>query len=473
MAEEDIAPLEAGAAYQSLELPRRALKALSGLEGLAAGPLSPLGRLEAPAGAADAGALASAWEKLGGAWEWAVPALFDPHRTVALVMGDGNTNLVGQYLFPDAAALGPGFHLSVGGEALTLAGPLSLWFLGAGLYSRLALEDVMEVEPFRIELSAGHFWALMACLDAYRAVALARRLRRLGGGPAGVGLEDAAKAWSDGVSFPNPGWAVSLFSLLVPDLVPRDLEQGLPRLLAEMARQGHLQAAGESGEVLYALPEALSPLLWGPTTALSFGLVSQRLAGPGGAEVTILGGWRTLGGVWIADLSELGLGKAALALLGPTLATAVIDNVIGEDTPAMSWEGFAMDTPFARDALVSRLREMEAAGKAAAAATGAPEEAAPATPGFCARCGHELREGARFCRGCGAEVPGAEAGAAAPAAVYRRCPWCGSKVAEELAFCNRCGKPLREAELQARFCPGCGSRLREGARFCRGCGMKL
>jgi len=48
MAEEDIAPLEAGAAYQSLELPRRALKALSGLEGLAAGPLSPLGRLQAP-----------------------------------------------------------------------------------------------------------------------------------------------------------------------------------------------------------------------------------------------------------------------------------------------------------------------------------------------------------------------------------------------------------------------------------------
>ncbi|NPV60951.1 MAG: zinc ribbon domain-containing protein [Actinobacteria bacterium] len=469
MAEDDIAPREASAEYETLELPRRALKALSGLEGLAAGPLSPLGRMEAPAGEADAGALISAWEKLEGAWRWAVPALLDPHRTVALVMGDGNTNLVGQYLFPDAEALGPGFHVSVGKEALTLAGPLSLWHLGATLYSHLTLEEVAEVEPLRLEPSADHFWALMACLDAYRAVALARRLRRIGGGPAGVSAEDAARMWSEGLSFPNPGWAVSLFSLLAPEEVPHDLPERLPRLLEEMARQGQLKAAGDAGSPLYALPEALSPLLWGPTTALNFGLVTQRLTADGSAELTVIGGWRTPGGVWMTDLSELRSGKAALALVGPTLATTIIDNLIGEGYLAPAWEEFAMDTPYTRDALVSRLREMEAAGAAAAAVMGAPETESP-SPGFCPACGHPLRAGARFCKGCGAEV--ATAGLHPAAAVESpRCPHCGSALAEGMAFCNKCGRPLQQE--QPAFCPGCGSKLRPGAKFCRECGRKL
>lgn len=357
---------------------------------------------------------------------------------------------------------------------MTLAGPLSPWFIGDGLYSHLALEDVAEVEPFHMEMSADHFWALMACLDAYRAAALERRLRRIGGGPAGVGVEDAARMWTDGISLPNPGWVVSLFSLLAPDEVPRDLPQRLPRLFAEMARQGQLVSAADAGGALYALPEALSPLLWGPTTAFYFGLVTQRLAAGGSVEVTIVGGWRTPGGVWLADLSTLASGKAALALVGPALAEAIIDNVIDEDALAPSWEEFVMDTPYARNALIPRLRELRVKGEAVAAAAGAaPGQGVSAPPGFCARCGKPLRAGARFCGVCGATMEGSEAGADVAGVGLRRCPSCGNELQEDFEFCNACGRPLQREELQPDFCPWCGSQLRKGARFCQECGKQI
>lgn len=485
----DITPTRDSAGYETLALPRRALKALGAVDGLIAGPLSPLGRMEAPAGAADAGALITAWEKLEGAWAWAVPALLDPRRTIALVMGDGNSNLVGQYLFPDPDAYGPGFQVSVGEDALTLTGPLTLGLLGIGLYSHLALEDVAEAEPYRSELPSSHLWALAACLDAFRAAALERRLQRSGGAPLGISRAEVEKAWTDGVSRPNPGWAVSLFSLLAPDGVPEGLPEGLGRLLADMARQGWLiEAAGPRGE-LYALPDFLSSLLWGLTTAFDFGLVSLRLADRQVAETTALAGWRTPGGVWLADLSGLAGGRAALALVGPSLALEIIDNALGEDSMAPPWEEFAFDTPFTRDAVLARLRasgtreetadvlpsdrhvSRESRDDAADAAhEGQPGELS----GFCPACGKPLRQGARFCRQCGKK---AEPGEPLAEAMPGFCPACGKPLREGARFCRGCGHEVRgsanDQEHGSGLCPSCGEKVREGVRFCRNCGTEL
>ena len=50
----------------------------------------------------------------------------------------------------------------------------------------------------------------------------------------------------------------------------------------------------------------------------------------------------------------------------------------------------------------------------------------------CPGCGHENREGARFCAGCGADL-------------MRRCPSCGAEAPEASRFCDACGKPLTAA----------------------------
>jgi Double zinc ribbon len=430
----DITLREDAAGYETLEISRRALRALSGIEGLQGGPLSPLARMQSPVGAADTSALVAAWEALDDTWKWAVPALLDPRRTIALVMGDGNTNVIGQYLFPDAEAYGPGFNVNVGKETVTLTGPTSLDLLHVGLYSGLALEDVPELEPFRVDLAADYFWVLMACLDAYRAVALALRLQRAGGTPRGVGPAGLARIWADGISSFNPGWAVSLFSLLVPDQVPRDLPERLPRLLQEMARKGHLQEVADSGGTLYAPPESLSPLLWGPTMSFSFGLVTQRLVEPQTAESTVLGGWRTPGGVWLADLSDMNNSGVSLALIGPALAEEIIDEILGDDSLAPPWEEFVMDTPYTRDAMVSSLRAIPAeAVPGMAAEEGAPEEIAPTPERFCTACGNPLGEGLAFCNKCGKAVGGTRGGPVT-------CTACGNPLGEGLAFCNKCGK---------------------------------
>ena len=431
----DIAPRENAAGYEKLEIPRQALKALLGLEGLQSGPLSPLARLQSPAGAADTSALVAAWEALDETWKWAVPALLDPRRTIALVMGDGNTNVIGQYLFPDADAYGPGFNVNVREETVTLTGPTSLGLLHVGLYSGLALEDVPELEPFRVDLAADYFWVLMACLDAYRAVALALRLQRVGGAPRGVGPAGLARIWADGTSSFNPGWAVSLFSLLVPDQVPRDLPERLPRLLQEMARKGHLQEVADPGGTLYAPPEALSPLLWGPTMSFSFGLVAQRLAEPQMAEVTVLGGWRTPGGVWLADLSDMNNSGVSLAFTGPTLAEEIIDDILGDDSLAPPWEEFVMDTPYTRDAMVSSLRSIPAEAVSGTAGGEIASDEMQASRRFCTACGNPLGDGLAFCNKCGKAVGAARGGPVT-------CSACGNPLGEGLAFCNKCGKRL-------------------------------
>ncbi len=469
----EMMPSEGTMEYRSLAIPRRDLQALAGVEGLVAGALSPLARMRAAADGADPGELIAAFEGLDETWKWAVPALLDPHRAIALLVGDGSVNLIGQYIFPDAEARGPGFGMDISEEAVVLKGPVSLERLEESLHMSLMMEDVAYVEPVSFDLAEADFWALMACLDAYRTAILALRVVRAGGMPSGVGAEVVSKAWEDGVSKANPGWAVSLFALLAPDRVPQDLPGRLPGLLADMARKGLLREVPSSEGVLYSFHEAMTPLLRGLTMAVNFGLVTQRIIEPRAIEVAALGGWRTAGGIWMADLGELESRGAKFLLAGPDLAAGIIDDLLGFDALITSQGDFAMETPYARDVVVSRLRESGDKARMAAVTEAAPAQRSGAERTFCARCGDRLREGARFCRSCGAEVPREEVADAVTGRMSRICVSCGSEVAEDHSFCRQCGRPVEEARPSPALCDACGSTLLEGASFCRQCGKPV
>lgn len=72
-------------------------------------------------------------------------------------------------------------------------------------------------------------------------------------------------------------------------------------------------------------------------------------------------------------------------------------------------------------------------GKMFADMTAAPvaPAAAPAAAGTCAKCGHPLSAGAKFCPECGAKV-----------AASSFCPNCGKKVPAGSKFCPDCGSKL-------------------------------
>jgi hypothetical protein len=444
----DMTPRQNQAGFETKGISRQALKALSNLEGLPGGPLSPLSSMRQPQGPARADELLAAWESLQGAWRWAVPALLDPHYTVAFLSGDGNVNRLGQYVFPDAEAYGPGFEVTMEEENMNLTGPLSLEELGVGFHSRLAWEEVGEPVQFRMNLAAYHFRALTACLDAYRSTALARRLLRSGGAPVSVGIGDILEAWADGTTMLNPGWTVSLFQLLAPAEAPVDLAKALPRLLQEMSRAGYLlqEKDAASGEARFSFADSLEPLLWGLTNALHFGLAVRRLRQPQTAEVTILGGWRIPDGIWMADLSDMENSGVTLILAGPELASDLIDEMLGDDSLAPSWEDFIMDTSYSHDAVISGLRHRQAEEEASPAdAEVSGRESVPGSPSFCARCGQPLQDKAKFCRGCGTPV--------------------------------RRSHEVKSAEGQGvekqRSCPKCGYICPGSAKFCRGCGLQL
>jgi class 3 adenylate cyclase/tetratricopeptide (TPR) repeat protein len=63
----------------------------------------------------------------------------------------------------------------------------------------------------------------------------------------------------------------------------------------------------------------------------------------------------------------------------------------------------------------------------------------------CPRCGTENRQGAVFCRDCGAILGGA-------------CPACGAKCADESRFCDMCGAPLRAIPALVGASPRFGAR---------------
>lgn len=93
----------------------------------------------------------------------------------------------------------------------------------------------------------------------------------------------------------------------------------------------------------------------------------------------------------------------------------------------------------------------------------APSPQGTAAGGTCGQCGAPVPEGAKYCRGCGAEVrlPTAEAHAAAT------CSSCGAPVVPGAKFCRTCGASLAAA------CLSCGTPLAADAKFCRRCGTAV
>jgi|GEM_PF-4363114 len=228
-----------------IRLSRVALKALADLPDMACGYLSPLARIGAPKGPSQREPLVAALEMMRGPWEWAVPALLDPHMTVALLLGDGETTLAGQYLWPDADGAGPGFKAAVEGQELRIEGPVDLLQVEQYLLEFLSLSAVPEIEPVRLSLNRDEFWATLALADGYRTATLRRKLAREGGRPLGIAVRDVVDAWQTGIASPNPGWSVSLFAMLAPAALPAGFQIRLPEVLETM---GEVRASGKAGD---------------------------------------------------------------------------------------------------------------------------------------------------------------------------------------------------------------------------------
>ena len=313
---------------QEIALSKRALKAFGEAPGLRCGALSPLARITPPAAPSDRAELLDALTALEGPWVWAAPALVDPHLSVAVLFGDGDTSLVGQYLWPDADARGPGFRAVAGKDNLRLAGPLSDSEVLLSCLDLVTLSGVAEPEPLKMEFSVDQFWATLALLDAYRIALLRRRLSRLGGYPAGVSAVGLAEAWKAGLAAVNPGWSVSLFAQLRPDLLPSGFDTRVAAVVDAMEGAGLLaKLAGDPGDPLgdvYVLGEGLDLLCKAVLTGIvHIGLAVSRLRAENEIEVTAIGGWRPPGGFWLADLSTIPLGGTGAA---SRMATTGIKN---------------------------------------------------------------------------------------------------------------------------------------------------
>jgi hypothetical protein len=369
----------AAAAAQEIAFPKRALMALGEVPDLRCGALSPLARISPPEQPSDRAALLDALTALQGQWTWAAPALLDPHLTVAMLFGDGDTSLIGQYLWPDPEARGPGFRAVVEKDAVRLSGPLSDDEVLLSCLDLVLLDGVAEAEPLKMTFSLEQFWATLALLDAYRISLLRRRLSRQGGYPAGVSGAGLAEAWKAGIAVTDPGWSVSLFALLRPDLVPGGFEARVAGVVDAMDGAGLLaKLAGDPGDPLgdvYILGRGLDLLCQAVLTGIvHIGVSVQRLRAADEIEFTSVAGWRTGGGFWLADLSSIplgGRGDVVVSLLGPGSLTRLIEYALGGNAQVTD-APFEMATPYSRDALVGALRP-------AVPATTESETTAPAT----------------------------------------------------------------------------------------------
>lgn len=374
-----------------LDLPLASLAALGQAPDLACGGLSPLARLAAPDAPADAAGMAELLDDIEDMSPWAASALLDPQLTVGIIVGDEDRPSLRQYGWPDATGRGPGFEFAVADAALQMRGPTQIRELRAGMGALLNLYDLADRPALAMALSAAQFWALAAISDAYRAALGSRRLSRLSGTPLGVMVPDVFEAWQIGLETKNPGWAVSLFSLLVPGAVPESFEGSLRQTLEEMDDADLLMvlegdvSAGPGATIVFS--EGLELLAAGLSTPLfMFGLNVQRVRVPGEVEVTAMGGWRTPHTLWLVDLSGIADDEVQLVVANDELMTKMLDELLGGEPD----KGFTMDTPYTADALRAKL-------------TSAPAEA-PARPRFCRHCRAETVPGARFCNSCGRDL---------------------------------------------------------------------
>ncbi|MFQ6861117.1 MAG: SPFH domain-containing protein [Beduini sp.] len=76
----------------------------------------------------------------------------------------------------------------------------------------------------------------------------------------------------------------------------------------------------------------------------------------------------------------------------------------------------------------------------------------------CPKCHQMIREDAKFCPECGADVQIAK---------QVECPNCKGAVPEGANFCPSCGEPMNKK------CPNCGIKVKPNTKFCPECGTKL
>ncbi len=344
---------------RELRFSRRALKSLAEIPGLECGGLSPLSRIASPAEAADRPGLLSSLRGLDRDAAWALPALVDPRLTVALLLGDDERQLTGQYLWPDPLGARPGFQLAVEASDLVLRGPFTVEQAELTLLDFLSLGSVAEASPVNLTLKADELWALAALADTYHVAALLRRASRMSGPPAGLRVKDVVSTWQAGLAEPHLGWAVSLFSRVAPEAVPADFASRLPAVLHAMARSGLLVSleaeAGDPLGDLLLLGEALESLCRGRRTSIQFGLRLTSMPLPGHAEVLLLAGWRTAGGLVAIDLSAIAQDRVLALLLGPSAFSDLLQEAFREEPAASPAGAFAPDPRLSLESLLSSL----------------------------------------------------------------------------------------------------------------------
>ena len=375
----------AAMAAREIRISKQALKAFGELPDLRVNALSTLARMQPPDGPADRAALITALAGMDGPWLAAPPALLGPGRTVELLFGDGDTARIGQYLWADPDGRGPGFRATIGKDVLRLAGPIERDDVLLAALDLAAMPGMGEPEPAAITFSLEQFWATLALFDAYRMTLLRNRLARGIGYPPGVTQQTLAEAWRAGIGRPDPGWCVSLFALLRPDLVPAGFEAlAIPAIdemdAAELLARLPGDADDPVGDVYIlgpGLDDLCNAILDG---VVQFGLSVQRLRAANEIDLATVGGWRTPVGFWLADMSAIpfgGTGSVVLSLLGSSSFTNLIDHVLGGNAQATD-APFAMKTSYSRDAVLAAVRKAKPAATQPPVAAPASAQVAPA-----------------------------------------------------------------------------------------------
>jgi hypothetical protein len=270
-----------------------------------------------------------------------------------------------------------------------LAGPVTNSDVLLNCLDLVSVGGVAESEPLKMSFSLDEFWATLALLDAYRMALQRRRLARMGGLPVGVSAAAFAEAWKAGVTVADPGWSVSLFALLRPDLVPQGFETRVAGVIDKMDGAGLLaKLAGDPGDPLgdvYILGQGLEMLCNAVLEGIvQFGLSVQRLRPKNAVEMMAVGGWRTSGGFWMADLGSVppgGTGTVVVTLLGPSSFTDLIEYALGGNTQATG-APFEMATTYSRDAVLAAVQTAKPATSTEIPAGKPPatNEASPSAP---------------------------------------------------------------------------------------------
>lgn len=452
MEEDDILTLEG--AYEARQegfLSRSALQALRRIPHLVVSPLSPLAHLEPKAERDDPAALLRTWQQEHEVWTWAMPALMNPHRAITLLMGDTDTAVLGQYLWEDPYGLMPGIRVGIEPEQIAVEGPILPETVLMGLLETLHLSGMRETEPIRIQLSKRAFWTVMTLLDAYRMALLKNRLLRKGGFPKGVSLRLLQEAWVLGCSQKDLGWAVTMYASLLPDDVPPNFEAALPQALVELSEAGLLSVLnpedGREDEPIYVFDEALEVFFQTlvPSSML-FGLVVQTIQQPEQVAYSVLGGWRSSSGIWLADFAEFATGSVELMFVGSHFLHTALETLIITDSLTTNVQPYSPDQRYHPDVLARALMDTRKT------INPTPVVTIPVNPAF-------------------GEVQVSVSDH--PPVAEQSCSTCGHPLAPDARFCAQCGMAVQEVAVAVPTCPACGTALREGVRFCTKCGMAV